>query len=61
MLLINLIAIVLFLASPSEQLDEAKDLIKVGRYLEAIGVCREIVQTSDEPALKARATLLISK
>lgn len=60
MLLINLIAIVLFLASPSEQLDEAKNLIKVGRYLEAVGICREVVQTSDEPALKARATLLIA-
>jgi len=57
---INLIAILLILASSSEQLDEAKDLIRLGRYLEAIGVCREIVQLGDDPLLKAKAQLLIA-
>jgi stage II sporulation protein D len=57
---INLIAALLLLASSSEQLDEAKDLIRLGRYLEAIGVCREIAQLSDDPLLKAKAQLLIA-
>ncbi len=54
------IALIFSFASPPESLDGAKDFIRLGRYLEAVGLCREFIEMSDDAELNAQAQMLIA-